>query len=456
MEDRSHRTAFKTVIQFAAVALGLMAWPSGYVQAVGIEVASPWDSANGKHVSFPEVKEPLAALGQKLFYDPILSGNKNISCGTCHNHDLASADGQSLGVGEGGEGLGKDRVFRPGLHMARVPRSAPSLFNLGADGVKRLFHDGRLEIDDFYANGFVSPATDDLPTGLTSLTAAQAMFPVTSFTEMAGDPEENEVAAASLDDMTDGEMGEVWRLLTARIVAIDAYEPAIADAYPDLDLKDLTYVHLANAIGEFINGEWRTVDSPFDRDELSAEARIGRDLFFGRANCSSCHSGALFTDQEFHALGIPPIGPGAQRKFEQVTRDVGRMRFTNDLADAYAFRTPSLRNVALTAPYGHNGAYATLEGIIRHHARPVEMLAAWTSDEVRLPEVNGLIRSDYAVLDNEREMARLQAAITIEPMDLSDEDIDALVAFLETLTDEDGVNGRLGKPDTVPSGLPVD
>ncbi|MEM1365269.1 MAG: cytochrome c peroxidase, partial [Pseudomonadota bacterium] len=380
----------------------------------------------------------------------------NISCGTCHNHDLASADGQALGVGEGGEGLGSKRKFGPGLHMARVPRSAPSLFNLGAKGIERLFHDGRLEIDDFYGNGFVSPATDDLPQGLTSLAAAQAMFPVTSFTEMAGDPEENEIAAASLDDMTDGEMGEVWRLLTTRVKSIDAYAPLIAAAYPDLPAKELTYVHLANAIGDFLNGEWRAVAAPFDRDELSPIATTGRDLFFGRANCSACHSGALFTDQQFHTLGLPPVGPGAQRKFEQVTRDVGRMRFTNDLADAYAFRTPSLRNVALTGPYGHNGAYRTLEGIIRHHAAPQTSLAAWTDDEVSLPEVNGLVRADFDVLDNDREMARLSAAISIEPVALSDDDVQALVAFLNTLTDQQGAKGRLGKPESVPSGLPVD
>ncbi|MEN0087093.1 MAG: cytochrome c peroxidase [Pseudomonadota bacterium] len=453
MEDRrglwTQKIASMRVAALAAFAA--LVWPGTLAFADG-EV----EAANGRHVQFLDYSEERAELGRLVFYDPILSGNRNISCGTCHNHDLASADGQSLGVGEGGVGLGSKRKFLPGRHMARVPRSAPSLFNIGAKGIERLFHDGRLEIDDFYGNGFVSPATDDLPEGLTSLAAAQAMFPVTSFTEMAGDPEENEIAAASLDDMTDGEMGEVWRLLTERVKGVEAYRPLIQTAYPELALSDLTYVHLANAIGDFLNSEWRAVDAPFDRGQMSLVAARGQDLFFGRAKCSACHSGTLFTDQQFHALGLPPVGPGAQRRFEQVTRDVGRMRFTNDLSDAYAFRTPSLRNVALTAPYGHNGAYRTLEGIIRHHAQPQTMLAAWTDEEISLPQVDGLIRGDMAVLDNEREMARLAASITIAPLDLSYEDVQALVAFLGTLTDENGAKGRLGKPQSVPSGLPVD
>ncbi|MEO0497391.1 MAG: cytochrome c peroxidase [Pseudomonadota bacterium] len=449
MEDRlGFWQMFK---RLGIVALLAYVWPFTPAWAEGES-----HGANGQLVEFLDFDENRARLGRVLFYDPILSGNRNISCGTCHNHDLASADGLALGVGEGGVGLGSKRKFGAGLHMARVPRSAPSLFNIGARSIERLFHDGRLEIDNFYGNGFVSPATDDLPKGLTSLAAAQAMFPVTSFTEMAGDPEENEIAAASLDDMTDGEMGEVWRLLTKRVLAINAYRPLIVAAYPDLDLADMSYVHLANAIGDFINSEWRAVDAPFDRDALSPLASKGRDLFFGRANCSACHTGPLFTDQQFHALGVPPIGPGAQRRFDQVTRDVGRMRFTDNLVDAYAFRTPGLRNVALTAPYGHNGAYRTLEGIIRHHAAPQAMLAAWTDEEVSLPAVNGLIRGDLDVLDNEREMARLVSAISIEPIELSQADIDALVAFLEGLTDQHGAQGRLGKPSSVPSGLPVD
>ncbi len=94
------------------------------------------------------------------------------------------------------------------------------------------------------------------------------------------------------------------------------------------------------------------------------------ELFFGAAKCSSCHSGKLLTDQKFHALALPAFGPGRTRRFDPMVRDVGRMGESDDIKDAYRFRTPMLRNVALTAPYGHNGAYPTLTAMVRHHLNP--------------------------------------------------------------------------------------
>ena len=142
--------------------------------------------------------EKRAALGQLLFYDKILSGNRNISCGTCHSHDHATTDNLSLSIGEGGIGLGPKRRFPTGRDMPvkRVPRNANALFNLGHKDFRVLFHDGRISVDNLYGNGFNSPAEEWLPKGLTSIAAAQAMFPVTSRVEMAGDPAENEIAAS--------------------------------------------------------------------------------------------------------------------------------------------------------------------------------------------------------------------------------------------------------------------
>jgi cytochrome c peroxidase len=129
---------------------------------------------------------------------------------------------------------------------------------------------------------------------------------------------------------------------------------------------------------------------------------------------------------------------------------------SDDLADAYRFRTPSLRNVALTAPYGHNGAYPTLEGIIRHHADAVGMRKKWTRDMAQLPNVPWLQEIDFVIQSDTREMARQDAAIDIKPMSLSDRDIADLVAFLNSLTDYRAKERPLGRPNSVPSGLPVD
>jgi cytochrome c peroxidase len=104
------------------------------------------------------------------------------------------------------------------------------------------------------------------------------------------------------------------------------------------------------------------------------------------------------------------------------------------LEDAYRFRTPMLRNVALTGPWGHNGAYATLEGIVRHHLDPVASLEAWTPDMVMLPADARLEGVDFIALDDSRERARLKARVDIAPVTLSDTEVSHLVAFLNALT----------------------
>ena len=404
--------------------------------------------------------ENRAALGRLLFYDPILSGNRNISCGTCHHHDLASADALALGVGEGGEGIGAKRTTGTGRSSIerRVPRNSPALFNVGHRDITMLFHDGRLSISDLFGNGFNSPAEEYLPKGLNHIVAAQAAFPVTSETEMAGRPEENEVAGA-----VNRRIDYAWRLLAERVRAIDGYEPLFVQAYPDVKgSADIDYVHIANAIGDFVISEWRSFDSPFDhylegdRDALTPEARAGMEVFFGKGRCASCHAGPLFTDHGFHALALPQFGPGRTRTFDLIARDVGRMGETDRLEDAYRFRTPSLRNAALTGPYGHNGAYATLEGIIRHHLDPQAAFDRWQPSEVELPSSAALDKSDFVILDNKREMLQVRSAVDIQPVELSDREVRHLIAFVEALTGGESVKGRLGKPASVPSGMPVD
>lgn len=401
-----------------------------------------------------------AALGRLLFYDPILSGNRNISCGTCHNHDLASADGLSLGVGEGGKGLGPKRTTGSGRERIsrRVPRNAPALFNLGAREFTALFHDGRVAVDEIYGNGFNTPAEEWLPNGLTTVLAAQAMFPLTSEVEMAGDPEENEIAGASND-----RIDAVWPIVAGRIRTVPAYVDMFKAAFDDVDgLADITIVHIANAIGDFINSEWRAFDSPFDRflagdtGALNMQQKAGLELFFGTAGCADCHSGKFFTDHGFHALALPQIGPGRTRQFDPYARDRGRINKSNRIEDAYRFRTPSLRNVTETGPYGHNGTYASLESIVRHHLDPLAGLKNWDRSQVVLPEDERFERVDFIIFEDLRETARLVRHIDIKPMKLEDRDISALLAFLGALTDRKSLRGASGKPLSVPSGLPID
>ena len=163
-------------------------------------------------------------LGAQLFFDKILSGNLNISCATCHHSFTATGDGLSLPIGEGGRGLGvtRDTGVGPDAVHERVPRNAPALFNLGAREFTSLFHDGRVQPNAKFPNGIESPAGFDLPEGLDSPLAAQAMFPVTSATEMAGQAGENPVADAAAAGDLAGPNG-VWAQLAERLQGVDGY-----------------------------------------------------------------------------------------------------------------------------------------------------------------------------------------------------------------------------------------
>jgi len=403
------------------------------------------------------VEADQARIGQLLFYDKILSGNKNISCGTCHHHDHAGGDGLSLGIGEGGEGVGPERTAGTGSDAIRkrIPRNAPALWNLGHREIDILFHDGRLSFSENYDNGYDSPAEEWLPQGLDTLVAAQALFPMVAQFEMAGNPRENEIAGATHD-----RIDAAWPIIAKRVRTIPAYGEMFVQAFEHIkEPGDVTIVEIGNAIGAFIISEWQSYDSPYDKwitgTPLPENAERGRQLFFN-ARCASCHAGPLFTDQQFHALGLPAFGPGRTRQWDQISRDVGRMAETNLLEDAYKFRTPSLRNVALTAPYGHNGAYPTLAAMIRHHADPAQSVAAWTPSMAKLPDVPWLAAADFAIREDVAEMTRQAAINDLRPLVLSNSDISDLVAFLNALTGDTALTRPMGRPTTVPSGLPVD
>ena len=409
---------------------------------------------------FRPTKENRVKLGRLLFYDKILSGNLNISCGSCHHHSLHGTDGLSLGVGEGGSGIGLNRSSGKNNSRIkkRIPRNSPALFNLGAKEIRLMLYDGRISFGEEYGNGFNSPAEEWLHEGVGNLLSAQALLPMASEFEMAGNTGENEVAGAVYDRIDLG-----WPIIAKRVRTIPEYGRLFVSAFDDVnDPIQVNISHIANAISEFINFEWRSYNSPFDHflngevDALSSMQRRGMELFFGKANCSQCHNGKLFTDQKFHAIALPQFGPGRTRIMDPFVRDVGRMGETDNLEDAYRFRTQSLRNVAVTAPYGHNGSYATLEGIIRHHLDPINSLENWDPSQVILPEAEWLEDIDFVALEDRLERERLKSRIDIEPIDLTKEEISELVSFMHALTGTESIWGKLGRPEKVPSGLPVD
>jgi cytochrome c peroxidase len=400
------------------------------------------------------------ALGQLLFWDAELSGNRNISCGTCHHPRFGTADGVSLGLGEGGIGLGPDRRTDAGnLPEQRIPRNAPALFNLGILDLRSIFHDGRIEADATRPVGFRTPLEDEMVSGFASLLSAQSMFPVLSPDEMAGHYSENEISKAVRTGQITGTNG-AWEKIAARVAAIPAYRQQFAAVYPEIGAgRPIGFTDISNAIAAFISFEWRSDTAPYDawlRDQapLPALAAAGADLFYGAAGCGSCHSGPLLTDQGFHAMGTPQLGPGKSERFETHQRDTGRMRVTNRPEDAYAFRTPSLRNVTATAPYGHAGSHADLRAFVMFHADPAAGLGTYSPQAV-LPEF-APVRNDWTATNDAAETQAIKAAYRQPARPLTQDEATAIMAFLDSLTDTAAISGRLGIPASVPSGLPID
>lgn len=463
------------------------------------ETTLPRPVTDGDYYENGTPSKEIVRLGRVLFFDKILSGNRNISCASCHHPRLAGTDRVALPLGEGPKGLGPDRragqETAEGVH-GRVPRNTPALFNIGAREFTRMFHDGRVEVDvqGYYESGFISPAKWKLPQGLDNVLAAQAMFPPTSPDEMAGHKGENAIADARSLNRAAGPNG-VWALLAERLRSIPEYVRMFVAAYPNKVRvpEDITMVLAANAIAAFETVAFRADNSSFDRylrtgAGLSPAAERGVALFYGKAGCASCHSGKFQTDHEFHAIAMPQIGPGKgdgsdgaywrDTGIKAFLEDFGRGRVTVRSGDNYKFRTPSLRNVGLTGPWGHAGAYDSLEDVVRHHLDPVRSLRDYESpQDLLLPldhvvetradgarfvdrslegqRLEGFLKRDYYVMERPSLRENIAAANELRPVYLSDDEVSDILAFLASLTDPASNDLDHLVPERVPSGLSV-
>lgn len=285
------------------------------------------------------------ALGARLFVDRRLSRDGIISCASCHDPAAAFAD--------------PGRAVSTGVDGRRGRRNAMPLFNLA--WVDNLFWDGRVR-------------------GLRH----QVLHPIE-------DPDE---------------MGETLPRVVARLAA----DRSMAEAFQRAFGAPPSAQRIGLALEQYLLTQL-SHDSPFDRfgkgaQALTAQERRGLELFltehdpaqglFG-ADCFHCHGGPLFTNQRFANNGLP-VRAG----------DTGREAVTRDSADRHKFRTPSLRNVAVTAPYMHDGRFRTLEEVVEHYDRGVQRTPTLDPNLAKHPRAG---------------------------LGLSAEDKAALVAFLRTLTD---------------------
>lgn len=409
------------------------------------ELREEFESVGMQPISVGAQPEALVELGEALFFDKELSGNRDTACASCHHPSLASGDALSLPIGTGGVGLGPDRILA--LDRNLVPRNSPEIFNRGSEHWDTMFWDGRVMETP---TGFTSPAGEALPESLPSVLAVQAMFPPTSRDEMRGavgdvgvGGEINELALIEDEDLIG-----IWDGIMARLLDIPEYVEMFDEAFPGIAVEDLGFEHAAEAIAAYEAEAFDFSASPFDRyldgddDALSDAEKRGGEVFI-ETGCVMCHSGPLLTDQAYHTLGVPQIGPG---KAPDTPNDLGRFLVTSDDSDLYAFRTPPLRNVTLTGPWMHDGAYTELETVIRHHLDPVGTCEAYERGEL-----GGL----PAAVPVDEALDSLDPALDALDV-LTDEEIADLVAFLAALTDPAAGDLDHLIPGSVPSGLPVD
>lgn len=316
----------------------------------------------------PKKNEALYRLGIQLFHDKKLSGNNNVSCSSCHAMKSYSVDGLPLGLGEGATGLGHQRMQDQGDIL---PRSTPPLFNLGLPGVTSLFWDGRVGID-FYQGGWRTPEPSingklplrkKLAETFESTLALQSVFPISNPQEMLG-------RDSRLSNT------EAWDEVMKRLLKGEEqrkYQKLFSEAFPGV--RKFNIAHVGNALAEYQRHDFLANDTLWDqylrgrKEALSVPMKRGAQVFLTKASCVNCHTGDHLTTFAFLSIGTPQIGTGVSGG-----DDKGRMESTGVKDYMYQFRVPPIRNVALTAPFMHSGAYNTLWEVIDHYDDPISSL----------------------------------------------------------------------------------
>ncbi len=270
------------------------------------------------------------ALGRLLFWDPILSGSRDVACATCHHPDFGYSDGLRLSIGVNGTGVGSRRTFVAGAPEHFAQRNSQTVLNSAFNGLR-------------VSGATVASAAPMFWDLRTSGLEAQALEPIKSAEEMRGDAYAD---TAAID------------AVVARLRAIPDYATMFNTAFGG-GKQSVTAPNLARALAAF-ERTLVAVNSPYDRylrgdrSAMSVTQIAGMEAF-ERTGCAGCHSGPMFSDYQAHVLGAPenPASP---------VPDAG-------VNGTRAFRTPSLRNLAATGPYMHSGALASLDDVLRFYNR---------------------------------------------------------------------------------------
>lgn len=312
-------------------------------------------------------------LGRLLFFDPVLSGNKDVSCATCHQPEFNYAEFLETSIGVNGVGSGSKRQFLQPNNIPFVKRNSQSILNVAFNGI----------VNGAAYHADLAPMFWDLRAkGL----EAQALVPIKTLEEMRGHRYEEE---------------KVIDEILSRIRKIPAYNTRFTTVFKT-DQNPVSAENLAKAIAAYE----RTLianNSRFDQymrgdsTALTTGEKEGMHLFL-KTGCAQCHSGPMLSDFKLHVLGVP---------------DSQNRKESDSGADGtYAFRTPTLRNLRYTAPYMHSGKFTTLEQVLQFY----EDIAGGKNRNPHVPST--------------------QMDTLATQMDVNFRDIGRMVEFLNALNDD--------------------
>ncbi len=382
----------------------------------------------------PSAESPqLVALGKELFFDTSMSGLNDVSCASCHSPNLGSGDGLPLSLGSGTTGTFPNRRQVAGVLPMR--RHSMALFNTGRDGRTHALWDGRLNL----INGVPStplailsgpnPQRSDITSMFENAFDIQPLFPIINRTEFLG--VNNPLANL-------GNPSVIWdTVLFQRLLTQTKYVTLFSQAYPNVATNNLNPGHISRAIRAYTRTTFVANNSPFDKyiagdiHALTENQKLGMRTFYTNGACNVCHTGNTFTNNDFEGIAVP------QLTFAPFQDDRGREDDTGNPADRYHFKTPGLRNVKLSAPYMHNGAFDTLESVISHYSNVESSINNYTIPpsfqqhyELTLIFDNDSARNQERI--DQVSDPRLKAGINLRP-----EEQQNLVDFLENgLLDE--------------------
>ncbi|WP_421827993.1 cytochrome-c peroxidase [Larkinella sp.] len=354
--------------------------------AIDPSVSTPIQPGTTSTPASNPITNDTAALGQLLFWDPILSGGKDVACATCHHPNNAYTDGLDLSLGPNAVGYGQSRRFLRPNDVPFTKRNTQTLLNAAFNGMG--------------GNGIYEPLTAPMfwDSRIQSL-ENQVISPILGFEEMRGHAFSEAVALDSL---------------VARLTTIAEYRQRFQTVFGNS--KAITAANISKAIAAF-ERTLIAMNSPFDRYQKGNKAALteqqvqGMQLFKDEG-CPLCHSGPMFSDYQLHVMSVPD-------NTQLSSSDAGA-------GGTYAFRTPSLRNVGLTAPYMHSGVFQTLQEVLKFY------------DDIGEP------------ISQNPHVAVQQMDVKIQRVALRDFEQEQLISFLKALTDP-GFDKTI--PVRVPSGL---